>query len=149
MALDRSLQMLTRGKAHGREAGTEVGFLLGRVEALPLRDASFDLLVCTSVLEQMTVAIVRKAARDFWRVLRPGGHLLVVTVAQEGSEPDYAVQDPYDPNAPFKARLTTKGDLETWFSGFKVLELLHLRLEAPASAPVRAQWAMVARRLEG
>jgi SAM-dependent methyltransferase len=43
-------------------------------DTLPFADASFDTVVATEVLEHVTDA--EGAARDMWRVLRPGGHLL-------------------------------------------------------------------------
>ena len=146
-AIDQSPQMLARGVAAAHEAGVEVIFLRGRLEALPLADGAFDLLVCSNVVETMSIAAVQQAAREVWRVLRPEGRLLLVTAAQEGSDLDYNSEETPSPQTPFKARLSTKEELQRWFPGFRLEELLHLRLEFPASSPVRAQWALVARRL--
>ena len=146
-AIDQSPQMLARGVAAAHEAGVEAAFLRGRLEALPLADGSFDLLVCSNVVETMSLAAVQQAAREVWRVLRPEGHLLLVTAAQEGSDLDDTSEETPSPQTPFKARLSTKEELQRWFPGFRLEELLHLRLEFPASSPVRAQWALVARRL--
>ena len=146
-AIDQSPQMLARGAAAAHEAGVEAAFLRGRLESLPLADGAFDLLVCSNVVETMSLAAVQQAAREFWRVLRPEGHLLLVTAAQEGSDLDYTSEEAQTPQTPFKARLSNKEELQRWFPGFRLEELLHLRLEFPASSPVRAQWALVARRL--
>src|SRR3990167_7042591 len=67
-AIDQSAQMLARGAAAAHEAGVEVVFLQGRLEALPLADGSFDLLVCSNVVETMRTAAVQQAAREVWRV---------------------------------------------------------------------------------
>ncbi|MBI2886525.1 MAG: class I SAM-dependent methyltransferase [Chloroflexi bacterium] len=144
--LDRSLQMVERGRAGARELGVEVAFLQGRLEALPLADASFRVAVCSNVLETMTEGAVRQAAGELGRVLQPEGYLLLVTAAQEGSEPGYGAGGLETADLPFKARLTTREELRRWFPAFELVELLHLQMEFPTTSPVRAQWAMVARR---
>ncbi|MGH9600043.1 MAG: class I SAM-dependent methyltransferase, partial [Terracidiphilus sp.] len=48
------------------------------VTALPLRDASFDLIVCTQVLEHVPSPAGRRAlVTRFHRLLAPAGHLLL------------------------------------------------------------------------
>jgi len=50
---------------------------LGSIEALPYADASFDLVCCCGVIEYLPDYI--QAAREFLRVLRPGGYLILPT----------------------------------------------------------------------
>jgi ubiquinone/menaquinone biosynthesis C-methylase UbiE len=52
-----------------------VRFVLGSVEALPLDDASVDLVWCRDVLGH--VEALERAYAEFERVLRPGGHAIV------------------------------------------------------------------------
>lgn len=52
----------------------------GRVELLPFKDNSFDLVTCFGVLYHRNVDDAG-AFREFYRVLRPGGRLLVTTPA--------------------------------------------------------------------
>jgi SAM-dependent methyltransferase len=47
------------------------------VDALPFPAASFDLVTCFDVLYHRRVADEVVALREFWRVLRPGGFVLV------------------------------------------------------------------------
>lgn len=47
----------------------------GRIEQLPLADASFDKILCSETLEH--VADDDAALRELWRVLRPGGRLAI------------------------------------------------------------------------
>ena len=148
-ALDHAPRMLVNGLAASQEQGVTIAFLAGRAEALPFIDDAFDVLLCTSVLESLTASAARQVARGVRRVLRPRGYLLIVTAAQEGSEADGAAVEDSSTTVPFKARLTAKEELLSWFPGFAVIELLHLQLEYPTSPPVRAQWALVARRLPG
>jgi len=66
--------------------GDRVGFALGVAEALPVDDASVDLVWCRDVL--VHVADVGRAYREFRRVLRPSGRALVYQMfATERLEP--------------------------------------------------------------
>lgn len=49
----------------------------GDITALPFADASFDAVICSSVLYHQWVKDVAGAVRELGRVLRPGGLLLV------------------------------------------------------------------------
>jgi SAM-dependent methyltransferase len=51
--------------------------LLGPVEALPVEDASFDVVLCTQVLEHCDDPA--QAVRELRRVIRPGGRVLAST----------------------------------------------------------------------
>lgn len=51
--------------------------LLGAVEALPVEDASFDVVLCTQVLEHSDDPA--QAVRELRRVTRPGGRVLAST----------------------------------------------------------------------
>src|SRR5437870_6048523 len=49
----------------------------GDICALPFADASFDAVICSSVLYHQWVSDVQGAIREMHRVLRPGGVLLI------------------------------------------------------------------------
>ena len=49
--------------------------VVGFADHLPFKDASFDTVLCTEVLEHVTDA--ERAAAEIRRVLKPGGHALV------------------------------------------------------------------------
>src|SRR6266699_57167 len=49
----------------------------GDICALPFADASFDAVICSSVLYHQWVGVVARAIRELHRVLRPGGILLL------------------------------------------------------------------------
>ncbi len=49
----------------------------GDIHALPFADASFDAVICSSVLYHEWVTDVEGAVREMHRVLRPGGVLLI------------------------------------------------------------------------
>jgi SAM-dependent methyltransferase len=53
--------------------------IVGSADAIPEPDGSFDSVVCTQVFEHLEFP--EKSAKEIYRVLKPGGHLLV-TVPQ-------------------------------------------------------------------
>jgi SAM-dependent methyltransferase len=65
-----------RAEAARRAAGTGVRFLDATAAALPFQDASVDALRCERVFQHLPDA--QSAAREFGRVLRPGGRLVVI-----------------------------------------------------------------------
>lgn len=54
--------------------------IAGAAEALPLRDGCVDLIWCVAALQLFTDR--QQALRELWRVLRPGGMLLIATVGE-------------------------------------------------------------------
>jgi ArsR family transcriptional regulator len=83
IAVDASPAMLAAARA--RTAGcANVEVREGRLEALPLPDASLDLAVCVLVLHH--VAEPLRVLQEARRVLRPGGRLLVSDMRAHGRE---------------------------------------------------------------
>lgn len=76
VGLDSSAGML----AQARRAGAADGFVLGRAEALPFADASFDFVGIGHALRH--VDDLGAAFAECRRVLRPGGRLLVLELAR-------------------------------------------------------------------
>ncbi len=46
-------------------------------EAMPFGDAEFDCVTCIEVLEHIPAALRRPALQEIWRVLKPGGQLML------------------------------------------------------------------------
>ena len=55
----------------------------GVAETLPFDDESFDIVCATRVLARLDARTRARALRECWRVLRPGGRLVVADWAQE------------------------------------------------------------------
>jgi ubiquinone/menaquinone biosynthesis C-methylase UbiE len=74
--IELSPRMLEIAKARARGLGMNADLRQGDAEALEFPDASFDTVVCT--LGLCTIPDDRRAIAEAWRVLRPGGRLVLL-----------------------------------------------------------------------
>ena len=58
---------------------------------VPFRDAAFDLVTCFDVLQCLEPAAARAVVGEFYRILAPGGHLVMNVAALETLRGDHAV----------------------------------------------------------
>jgi ubiquinone/menaquinone biosynthesis C-methylase UbiE len=73
--LDGCEAMLTKAREKAAAQGVSCAFMRGDLNALPYADASFDLMVCA--LAYCHLPCLKPAIREAWRVLRPGGRLII------------------------------------------------------------------------
>jgi ubiquinone/menaquinone biosynthesis C-methylase UbiE len=74
--LDRSEEMLKKARENAERLGLPVDFKQGDAESIPFEDESFDVVVNRDVL--WTLPNPDAALREWKRVLRPSGRLVVV-----------------------------------------------------------------------
>ncbi|WP_207480294.1 class I SAM-dependent methyltransferase [Arenibaculum pallidiluteum] len=87
VALDLSLpylQAARRNLAPWRRAG----FVQAPAEAMPLADASVDIVTCIFLFHELPRGVRIRAAAEIARVLRPGGLAVIVDSIQTGDRPE-------------------------------------------------------------
>ena len=84
--LDMTDEMLALAESNKRRSGmTNVQFLRGEIENIPLPDASVDVIISNCVINLS--ADKRRVLREAYRVLAPGGRFAVSDIVLDGPLP--------------------------------------------------------------
>jgi len=90
--LDFTEAMVAKAKENNKKLGfTNVNFVQGDIEDIPLQDNQFDVVVSNCVLN--LVPDKTKAFANIMRVLKPGGHFCISDVVIKGDLPENLRQD--------------------------------------------------------
>jgi ubiquinone/menaquinone biosynthesis C-methylase UbiE len=79
--ISRTFVEIARGNA--RQAGVDVDFRLGNAASMPFGNESFDFLLCRAAFENFAEPL--RALREMYRVLKPGGHALIIDLRKDAS----------------------------------------------------------------
>ena len=86
IGVDMTVEMLERARRNAAEGGYDnVEFRLGEIEALPVADASVDVIISNCVLNLS--AAKDRALSEAYRVLRPGGRIVVSDMVSDRPVP--------------------------------------------------------------
>jgi ubiquinone/menaquinone biosynthesis C-methylase UbiE len=76
--IDPSAQMIEVARRKASRAGLQVDYRIGAIEALPYRDASFDVVLSSLMMHHLPDDLKSAGLAEVRRVLKPGGRLLIV-----------------------------------------------------------------------
>lgn len=94
IGVDMTPEMLERARASATKAGlSQVEFREGRLEALPVEDASVDAVTSNCVIN--LVPDKEAVFREIARVLKPGGRLVISDIILDGRLPEAIEKDLY------------------------------------------------------
>jgi len=84
--LDFSSEMITRARANNKKLGySNVEFIMGDIENIPLSDESYHIVISNCVLNLVPDKV--KAFAEIYRVLIKGGHFCISDVVITGDLP--------------------------------------------------------------
>ena len=93
IGLDTLPEMLAQGEANARDGGiTNVEWLRGELESIPLPDASVDVAISNGVLNLSPRK--GRAMSEIFRVLRPGGRISLADIVLDEQLPPEVMTDP-------------------------------------------------------
>ena len=135
LGVDMTPDMIERARAAARRGGhANVEFRLGTIEALPVEDASVDVVISNCVIN--LAADKGRVFREALRVLRPGGRLVVSDLVLRAPLPE-AVGTSVEAYVGCIAGAQLEDDYlrQIHEAGFKDVQVVERRVYAPDSVP--------------
>ncbi len=124
VGIDASEDMVRKAKEIARENSYEnVEFKKGEMEELPFEDESFDAVISNCVINLSTDKL--QTYNEIYRVLKPGGRILISDIVGEGELPEKVRKNPKAWAACIGGAMEKEDYLETikkaGFEGIKIL----------------------------
>ena len=83
--IDPAAEMIAVARQKAQRKGLEIDFRIGVIEALPYPDGSFDAVTSSLMMHHLPQPLQVKGLAEIYRVLKPGGRLLIADMASPKS----------------------------------------------------------------
>jgi ubiquinone/menaquinone biosynthesis C-methylase UbiE len=89
--IDPAPEMIAVAQHKAQRKGLEIVFRIGVIEALPYPDASFDVVTSSLMMHHLPAHVQVKGLAEIYRVLKPGGRLLIADLLGPNASPSQHV----------------------------------------------------------